>query len=73
MPIDPGGTFQKKLAKFRMMSFSDTSFELEEAERLHVQEVIDAIGEDLSAVAKALGIGKTTLYRKINQWTKGKP
>ena len=70
MAIDHGGTFRKKLERFRMMSFSDTSFELEEAERLHVQEVIDAIGEDLSEVSKALGIGRTTLYRKINSWVK---
>ena len=41
---------------------------LEELERQHIQRAIAACGGNLSQAARVLGIGRTTLYRKLEQF-----
>lgn len=41
---------------------------LEEIERQYIQEVLNAVGGNKSTAARILGLGRRTLYRKIDQW-----
>lgn len=41
---------------------------LEEVERRYVQHVLEAVGGNKSIAARVLGLGRRTLYRKIEQW-----
>jgi len=41
---------------------------LEELERRHIERAISACGGNLSQAARVLGIGRTTLYRKLEQY-----
>ena len=49
----------------------NSSCEIEPLEKVEKQAILRAIslsGGDVVKAAKALGIGKTTLYRKVKQW-----
>lgn len=41
---------------------------LEEVEKREITRAIDLCNGDVVAAAKALGIGKTTMYRKLKRW-----
>ena len=41
---------------------------LDETERHHIERVIAACDGNLSLAARVLGIGRTTLYRKLEQY-----
>jgi transcriptional regulator of acetoin/glycerol metabolism len=41
---------------------------LEEMERHHIERAIAACNGNLSLAARVLGIGRTTLYRKLEQY-----
>jgi DNA-binding NtrC family response regulator len=41
---------------------------LEEVERRYVQHVLELVGGNKSTAARVLGLGRRTLYRKIEQW-----
>jgi transcriptional regulator of acetoin/glycerol metabolism len=41
---------------------------LDELERQHIQRTIAACQGNLSLAARVLGIGRTTLYRKLEQY-----
>lgn len=49
-------------------SHAHTTTNLEELERITIEEVIRQHNGNMSQVAKALGIGRTTLYRKIEKY-----
>lgn len=44
-------------------------FDLEIVERNHIQNVLDKFNGNISSAAKALGIGRNTLYRKIEKYS----
>jgi DNA-binding protein Fis len=44
---------------------------LAEVERRHILEVVEHTRGDLTAAAHILGIGKTTLYRKLKLYAAG--
>ncbi len=41
---------------------------LEEVERQYIQRVLDAVGGNKSTAARVLGLGRRTLYRKLERW-----
>ncbi len=41
---------------------------LEEVEKEYVQEVLNAVGGNKSTAARILGLGRRTLYRKLEHW-----
>jgi transcriptional regulator of acetoin/glycerol metabolism len=45
---------------------------LAEVERHHILEVVEYTGGELTAAAHILGIGKTTLYRKLKLYAEGR-
>ncbi|MFO7905571.1 MAG: sigma-54 dependent transcriptional regulator [Pirellulaceae bacterium] len=46
----------------------DELLPLEAVERQYVQQVLDAVGGNKSTAARILGLGRRTLYRKIERW-----
>jgi DNA-binding NtrC family response regulator len=44
---------------------------MEEIERQAIEATLDYTGGDKSHAARALGIGRKTLYRKLDQYTNG--
>ena len=36
-------------------------------------EAMEAAGNDIGLAAKLLGVGRTTLYRKLKKWKQGSP
>ena len=46
----------------------ETTVPLEELERRAIQRALREAGGDKLAAARMLGIGKTTLYRKLKQY-----
>ncbi|MFT3712051.1 MAG: helix-turn-helix domain-containing protein [Archangium sp.] len=47
---------------------NDPLLSLYEAEKRHVLRVLDACGGQLVDAARVLGIGRTTLWRKLKQY-----
>ncbi|MGQ9748506.1 helix-turn-helix domain-containing protein [Desulfosoma sp.] len=47
---------------------SGTCLPLHEVERLHIQKALDLFSGNRSETAKALGISRKTLYRKIKAY-----
>lgn len=47
--------------------FVSTDLSLEEMERVHIRRVVDAHGGNKAAAARALGITRRTLYRKLGE------
>lgn len=52
----------------RPSAISDTCLPLHEIERLHIQKALDLFAGNRSETAKALGISRKTLYRKIKAY-----
>lgn len=46
----------------------DELLPLEEVERQYVQHVLDMVGGNKSTAARVLGVGRRTLYRKLERW-----
>jgi len=46
----------------------DEFMPLEEVERQYVQQVLDAVAGNKSTAARILGLGRRTLYRKLERW-----
>jgi transcriptional regulator of acetoin/glycerol metabolism len=44
------------------------SSRLEDNERIHIIQIIEANGGNLRQAAQMLGLSRTTLYNKINKW-----
>ncbi len=44
---------------------------IEEMERRYVVQVLDALGGNKASAARALGIDRRTLYRKLERWGNG--
>ena len=43
---------------------------MEEVERLYIEQVLDALGGNKASAARALGVDRRTLYRKLERWGK---
>lgn len=50
------------------VSLEDTCLKLEHVERQHITKVLGEFNSNISLAAKALGIGRNTLYRKIEEY-----
>jgi two-component system response regulator HydG len=46
---------------------------LEEVERRHITQVLHAMGGNKASAARALGLDRRTLYRKLRRWRAGSP
>jgi len=49
-------------------TFSDDLLPLEALERQYVRHVLDVVGGNKSTAARILGLGRRTLYRKLERW-----
>lgn len=49
-------------------TFPDDLLPLEDLEREYVRHVLDAVGGNKSTAARLLGLGRRTLYRKLERW-----
>lgn len=56
--------------RFELSSTSNqqTPFSLQEVEKLHIQKVLDYTGSNKTKAAELMGIGLTTLYRKMEEY-----
>ncbi len=50
------------------LAWDDGSDRLERAEKRHILQVLEKCGGNRSLAAKRLGIGRRTLYRKLEEW-----
>ncbi|RMG61021.1 MAG: sigma-54-dependent Fis family transcriptional regulator, partial [Bacteroidetes bacterium] len=50
------------------MPTQETDFNLEEVEKTAIRQAISKHGGNISKAAKELGLGRTTLYRKMNKY-----
>ncbi|WP_295768927.1 sigma-54 dependent transcriptional regulator [uncultured Mucilaginibacter sp.] len=57
--------------EFRHSNVSDTSFDLETIERLHILKVLNYTQGNKTEAARLLNIGLTTLYRKLEHFKLG--
>ncbi len=48
--------------------FPDELLPLEQVERMYVQHVLEKVGGNKSIAARILGLGRRTLYRKLERW-----
>ena len=44
---------------------------LDEVERRYVERVMQAVGGNKRQAAQILGLDRTTLYRKLDRWSRG--
>ena len=44
---------------------------IEEVERRYVEQVLEALGGNKASAARALGMDRRTLYRKLERWGNG--
>ncbi len=52
----------------RVVGSSQELLSLEEVERRYVQHVLETVGDNKSIAARILGVGRRTLYRKLERW-----